>query len=103
MTGERRQYALELVKALIANRQYRVALAASQGAGALGLDERDVLDCVLALDESQFFKSMDSLKVAGLRQDVYRPRWAGFDLYVKVQIVGEHPADTAVIISFKRR
>lgn len=103
MTGERRQYALELVKALIANRQYRVTLSASQGAGALGIDERDVLDCVLALDESQFFKSMDSLKVAGLRQDVYRPRWAGFDLYVKVQIVGEHPADTAVIISFKRR
>lgn len=103
MTGERPHYALELVKALIANRRYRVTLTASHGAGSLGLDEGDVVDCVLALDESQFLKSMDSLKVAGLQQDVYRPRWAGFDLYVKVQIVGEHPADTAVIISFKRR
>lgn len=103
MTGERPHYALELVKALIANRRYLVTLTASQGAGALGLDERDVIDCALALDERQFYKSMDATKVAGLRQDVYRPRWAGFDLYMKVQIVGEHPADTAVIISFKRR
>ena len=103
MTGERPHYALELVKALIANRRYRVTLTAAKGAGELGLDERDVIDCALALDESHFFKSMDSTRMAGRRQDVYRPRWAGFDLYMKVQIVGQHPADTAVIISFKRR
>jgi len=42
---------------------------------------------------------MESEKRPGLWQDVYRPRFAGFALYVKVQLA---PATGAVVISFKK-
>ncbi len=54
---------------------------------------------MLALDESDFYKTMTSIQIPGLMQDVYRPRYLGVELYVKVQLSPER--NTAVIISFK--
>ncbi len=77
--------------------------AAVKGAGELGLDEQAIIDCVLSLDADCFYKTMPAEKRPGCWQDVYRPMFEGFALYVKVQIIGEEPDETVVVISFKRR
>ena len=41
--------------------------------------------------------------MSGLWQDVYRPRFQGFPLYVKVQLAEVLPHEMVVVISFKRR
>jgi len=77
--------------------------AAVKGAGELGLDEQAIIDCILSLDADCFYKTMPAEKRPGCWQDVYRPTFEGFALYVKVQIIGEEPDETVVVISFKRR
>lgn len=103
MSAGQPTYDLARVKQLVASPLSRVITgAAVNGAGALGLDEEAIVDCVLSLDAACFFKTMSSEKRPGLWQDVYRPTFEGFALYVKVQLVGEHPGETVVVISFKR-
>ena len=95
-------YPLQLVKHLIATARRVITLSSQQSAGELGLDEQDIVECIATLAERCFYKSMQSEKRPGTWQDVYRPTFAGFDLYVKVQIIGTSPNDTVVVISFKR-
>ncbi len=103
MTSELATYALVRVRDLIVARRYRICKSASLGAEELGLEEADILECVLSLDASSFYKSMESEQAPGLWQDVYRPRFQGFPLYVKVQLAGVHQDEMVVVISFKRR
>lgn len=103
MTGRVPSFDLERFKALVAASRCLIRESAQHGAGQLGLHEQDIFDCVLSLDGSCFHKSMPAERCPGLWQDVYRPEFAGFALYVKVQIVGLHPRDATVVISFKRR
>jgi hypothetical protein len=65
----------------------------------LGIDEQDIVDCVLALTPDDFYKTMPSEKRQDLFQDVYKPKYGGERLYVKLQ--GSTDGNT-VIISFKR-
>jgi motility quorum-sensing regulator/GCU-specific mRNA interferase toxin len=68
-------------------------------AAALGLDEDNIKDCVLSLREGDFFKTMPSEKRPGLSQDVYRCRYGGIAVYLKLQ---KGRGGDAVVISFKR-
>lgn len=43
---------------------------------------------------------MPAKKLAGLMQDVYRPRYLGVRMYVKVQVTGDK---ITVVISFKQK
>jgi motility quorum-sensing regulator / GCU-specific mRNA interferase toxin len=95
-------YPLERIQELVGTRRYMTRGIAVRGAGELGFDEKDIVDCVLALTIDDFYKPMPSEKRAGLWQDVYRPTHLGISLYVKLQIEGERPEDIAVIIQFKR-
>lgn len=94
---------LERVQELIGTRRYRLTAIAAKGAGELGFDEDDIVDCVLALTPEAFYKPMPAEKLPGAWQDVYRPTHLGIPLYVKLQIVGERPDELAVIIQFKRQ
>jgi motility quorum-sensing regulator/GCU-specific mRNA interferase toxin len=76
----------------------RITRSALDGAAALGLTDEDVVACVLGLTSADFYKSMPALINRSLWQDVYRPRYAGLPLYVKVQIID---GKIAVVISFK--
>jgi len=96
-------YSLARVRELIAARRYRIRRSASMGAAELGLDETDILQCVALLDANTFYKSMESEQCPGLWQDVYRPFFQGFQLYVKIQLVEVEPNDMLAVISFKRR
>lgn len=91
-------YDLEFVKGLISEGNYRVTLRARQDALSIGFDAAAVRDCVLALNETHFYKSMAAEKMPGLWQDVYKVRYAGVFVYLKLQISF---AGRAVIISFK--
>ena len=97
--GRTPRYTLVGIQRLVRERQYRITVAARRGASALYLDESDVLDAVLGLRESHFYKSMQSRTISGLFQDVYRCRYQSRAIYVKLQI--SRAGDT-VIISFKR-
>jgi len=91
-------YALTTIHTLIRSGHYRVTLSAKQGAQAMGMDTSDMEACVLGLTATDFYKTMPAEKVLGLFQDVYRPRFQGWDVYLKLQITGD-----AVVISFKER
>ena len=95
-------YPLELVKHLIGSPRRIITRTSQLSAGELGLDEQDIVECIAALSESSFYKSMPAEKRPGTWQDVYRTTFAGFDLYVKVQIIDTSPDDIVVVISFKR-
>lgn len=100
MSGERTPaYALADFQAALRNGHYRITRGALEGASRLGLGESDIRDCVLELQEVDFYKSMPSLQRPGLFQDVYRCRFGGLSIYTKVQLGA---LGHAVIISFKR-
>ncbi len=65
----------------------------------LGFDEEDVFDCVVNyLEETHFYKTMQSAKLPGLMQDVYYITYQERRLYVKLQVRLQ-----AVVISRRRR
>ena len=74
-------------------------MAAMDAAVELGFDEEDMRDCIVNhLEETHFYKTMESEKKPGLMQDVYRITYQGERLYVKLQVV-----INAVVVSFKEQ
>ena len=62
-----------------------------------GFDQDDVYDCVVNhLEETHFYKTMESEKKQGLMQDVYHITYHEHRLYVKLQVNVQ-----AVVVSFK--
>ena len=100
MIGLRPAHDLAQIKHRVAGGAFVITLQARQDAYRLGLDAQDVRDCVLSLSGSDFNKSMKSERFPGQYQDVYHINYAGFELYVKLQIRRNGPA---VVISFKLR
>ena len=66
----------------------------------LDMDVDGVRDCLLRLQPNDFYKSMPSIRMPGMWQDVYRPVHKAAQLYVKLQI---GVMGTAVLIQFKRK
>ena len=91
-------YGLNQIKRWVHEGSYHVTLTARQDALDMGFDSEDVRDCVLALDETHFYKYMPAEKAPGLWQDVYKIGYEGIRVYLKLQI---NFAGNAVIISFK--
>jgi hypothetical protein len=73
--------------------------SARRGATDLALDSEDVESCIISLTEADFYKAVPSFLKRGLMQDVYRTKYLGFQIYLKLQI---DEATQAVVISFKR-
>ncbi len=94
-------YDLSQIKALVGRGAYHITQSAMRTAVEVGCDEADIVECVLALAPSDFFKSMAAEKRPGTKQDVYRPRFDGRALYVKLQLATAVNGDQAVVISFK--
>lgn len=62
------------------------------------LDE-DIIDCVTAcVGDSHFYKTMPAERAPGLMQDVYKIRYEGERVYLKLQI---SKSGHAVVIAFK--
>ena len=94
-------YDLLLIQKKVGRRFERVITGtAADGARALGLAEEQIIECVLSLDSSMFFKTMPAEQCPGLWQDVYRAPYQGQLIYVKLQVSTQ---GKAVIVSFKRK
>ena len=90
-------YSLALIKGLMKDGSWYATGSAVDGAGALGFDEEDICECVVnQLDLTHFYKTMDSEKKKGLKQDVYRITYKTKRVYIKLQVCVD-----AVVISFK--
>lgn len=99
MEKRKPSYLLAEVKALIRNGDYQVTRTALRCAsGNFGfIEAAQVANAVLDIEETDFYKSMNTFCDAALWQDVYRPTIGATPAYVKVQIVYA----TTVVISFK--
>lgn len=90
---------LGLIKGLMKDGCWNITVTAMDTAVELGFDEEDIYDCIVnCLEETHFYKTMESEKKPGLMQDVYYITYQDLQLYVKLQVVVN-----AVVISFKEQ
>lgn len=87
---------LPVVKTLIEAGNVRMTASAVSGAADLGLDASGMLDVVGALTTADFHKSMTTYADHTIWQDVYRPKTAVGDVYLKLTVI-----DDVLIVSFK--
>ena len=78
----------------------RVTMVAIDGASAVGLGLEAILEAVLLLQPSHFYKSMEAEKRPGLWQDVYHLEYRRIQLCIKLQLSRDA---RAVVVQFKRR
>lgn len=98
MEKRRAHYLLSEIKRLVANPNTRyVTTTALQGANALGMGEREIVEAVMNLHPADFYKAMTTLRNSRLWQDVYRPYVRGQRVYLKIQVDQER----GIVISFK--
>jgi hypothetical protein len=77
-----------------------ISYVAAQGANELDFSREDIVEAILSLEETHFYKSMESERISGLWQDVYHLWYRGVHLYVKLQV---DMKGRAVVIQFKRK
>jgi len=88
---------LTAVKALVRDGKVRTTSAARTGASDMGLTLTDMLDVILALTPSNFYKSMTTHGDHRIWQDVYRAKTKnGNGVYLKLTVI-----DDLLIVSFK--
>lgn len=97
--GQVPHHPLAQMQDLIAFGQYHVTYSALVGAAALYLNESDICACVRSLIDDDYEKTLASHAIPGTFQDVYRTRYQGFPVYLKLRL--QEPPCT-VVISFKR-
>ncbi|MCY7336646.1 MAG: type II toxin-antitoxin system MqsR family toxin [Chamaesiphon sp.] len=89
-------YNLSIVIELISAGKMRSTGSALAGGAALGFDFAQMLEVVLALTASDFYKSMTTYADNKIWQDVYRRNTSAGDVYLKLTVI-EH----VLIVSFK--
>jgi motility quorum-sensing regulator/GCU-specific mRNA interferase toxin len=87
---------LTQVKAMIEAGKVRSTFTALAGAAELGVDFVGMLEVVVALKPKDFYKSMTTHADHRIWQDVYRPRTAYGEVYLKLTVVAD-----VLIVSFK--
>lgn len=81
---------------MIHAKKVRTTQTARVGADALGFDFVGMMAVVLALKPTDFYKSMTTHADHTLWQDVYHPKTAVGNVYLKLMVV-----DDLLIVSFK--
>src|SRR5688572_2785417 len=100
--GSSPTFDLAEMQSLVRSGQWVATWEAVANAGELRLDaEMDIRECVLALDETDFYKTMESTANPGTWQDVYRATYANRKIYVKLRLQSS-PEKKAVVIQFKK-
>ena len=97
LSVQKPSYSLAQVKGLMKDGGWILRESALDTAVELGFDQDDVYDCVVNhIEETHFYKTMESEKKKGLMQDVYHITYQEQRLYVKLQVNVQ-----AVVVSFK--
>lgn len=89
-------YSLASIQEKVRANAFFINASALDGAFALGWDRTDIVDCVLQLDDGDFYKSVVAYCHTNLMQDVYRTRYLGVAIYLKLQLTSQ-----AIVVSFK--
>lgn len=87
---------LNKVFSLLDAGKVQITFSALTGGAALGLDTDGIVRVVRALTTKDFHKSMTTYADHTAWQDVYRPRTAVGEVYVKLMVT-----DGVLIVSFK--
>jgi motility quorum-sensing regulator/GCU-specific mRNA interferase toxin len=87
---------LSVVKAMIAAGNVRSTKSALMSAEAMGFGFDDIIDVVMALTPTDFYKSMTTHTDYRVWQDVYRPTTSAGEVYLKLTVI-----DDVLIVSFK--
>lgn len=87
---------LSMVKMLIEAGKVRMTASAVAGGELVGLDSAAIIDVVMALTPTDFYKSMTTHADHRIWQDVYRPTTSAGDVYLKLTVI-----DDVLIVSFK--
>lgn len=99
MTGTRPNHRLEEIKELVSRGEWVVTRTSAAGAQRLGLGQEDIQECIMRLRLADFDTTLPSHKLPGSYQDVYKTRYGGHHIYLKLQVGVD---GRAVTISFKR-
>jgi len=99
--GHTPKFSLAQVQALARAGYPHVIVTRSAAAGAIELNMAlpEVVDCVCGLTEDDYEQTLESIRIPGTFQDVYKPRFRGYAIYLKVRMVEERQT---IVISFKR-
>jgi motility quorum-sensing regulator/GCU-specific mRNA interferase toxin len=81
---------------LVAAGKVRATVSALAGGAALGFAFEEIIGVVVALTPRDFYKSMTTHADHRVWQDVYRPKTAAGEVYLKLTVV-----DDLLIVSFK--
>ncbi len=87
---------LPVVKALIEAGRVRSTWSALTGGAAMEFDFEGIVDVVMTLKPSDFYKSMTTHGDHRVWQDVYRPVTKAGKVYLKLTVI-----DDVLIVSFK--
>jgi len=93
-------HSLEAIQKAVARGHYVVTAKVLATAARVLCDREDIAECIAQLTLDDFYKSMPSKKRPGCWQDVYRTRFGGFRVYVKLDLV-QRQTDLVVVLSFK--
>ncbi len=92
-------YPLDQIKGLLQQKSFRVTEIALQGAMLMNFVDEDIIECIMtSLSDTHFYKTMPAERIPGLMQDVYKIRYEGKRVYLKLQI---SKSGHAVVIAFK--
>ena len=87
---------LAVVKTMVGDGKVRATVSALAGGAALGFGFEEIVGVVAALTSKDFYKSMTTHADHRVWQDVYRPKTAAGEVYVKLTVI-----DDVLIVSFK--
>ena len=87
---------LAAVKAMVAAGKVRATVSALAGGAVLGFSFAEIVGVVAALTPRDFYKSMTTHADYRLWQDVYQPKTAAGEVYLKLTVI-----DAVLIVSFK--
>ena len=82
---------------MVAAGKVRIAISALAGGAALGFGFEEIVGVVAALTSRDFYKSMTTHADHRIWQDVYRPKTAASEVYLKLTVL-----DDVLIVSFKK-
>ena len=93
-------YKLADIQKLIQQEKYRITKLAQDNARLdFDIGTKEIIDLILTLDNTNFYKSMTSIYDYTIWQDVYHLDMGKDFAYIKLQIT----SDKSVIIQFKRK
>lgn len=100
MEKRKAHYSLTQLKGLLKNEATRVITRTSlKDANGLGFSETEIIDTILELKQTNFYKAMTTQQNTRTWQDVYKTSENNINLYIKLQISDN---DEGVVVSFKK-